>query len=207
MSRQVIDTTTDHGTYRGDPGKTAWEKANLNFEELYQLFQTAANKLGYFDENGNPNFTALTAYARSLLDDGDAATMRSTLGLGSAAIASALGAVSQADNSPLMERGSASTGTFFRFRNGLQICLSNQLGSNPINNAFGVLYKSVSVNWVFPAQFGSEIAPMTFAQDTSETIWTPCSQGSYTSSNINSIYPAVINGARPLFACAIGRWY
>lgn len=35
MTRQIIDTTTDHGTYRGDPGKTAFEKANANFEELY----------------------------------------------------------------------------------------------------------------------------------------------------------------------------
>lgn len=35
MAREVIDTTTDHGSYRGDPGKTAWDKANRNFDELY----------------------------------------------------------------------------------------------------------------------------------------------------------------------------
>lgn len=36
MARQIIDTETDHGTYRGDPAKDAFKKANENFAELYQ---------------------------------------------------------------------------------------------------------------------------------------------------------------------------
>lgn len=40
MTIQKIDTTTDHGSYRGDPGKVAWDKANENFAEL-----DAANKV------------------------------------------------------------------------------------------------------------------------------------------------------------------
>lgn len=36
MARQVIDTTTDHGTYKGDPAKVAFEKVNANDAELYQ---------------------------------------------------------------------------------------------------------------------------------------------------------------------------
>lgn len=35
MAREIIDTTTDHGTYKGDPAKVAFGKANSNFEELY----------------------------------------------------------------------------------------------------------------------------------------------------------------------------
>jgi len=35
MARQVIDTTTDHGTYKGDAAKVAFEKTNANFAELY----------------------------------------------------------------------------------------------------------------------------------------------------------------------------
>lgn len=35
MARQVIDTTTNNGSYTGDPAKTAFEKVNDNFEELY----------------------------------------------------------------------------------------------------------------------------------------------------------------------------
>lgn len=35
MARQVIDTTTNNGSYIGDPAKTAFEKVNQNFQELY----------------------------------------------------------------------------------------------------------------------------------------------------------------------------
>lgn len=35
MARQIIDTTTNNGTYIGDPAKTAFEKTNANFSELY----------------------------------------------------------------------------------------------------------------------------------------------------------------------------
>lgn len=35
MARQIIDTTTNNGSYIGDPAKTAFEKTNANFLELY----------------------------------------------------------------------------------------------------------------------------------------------------------------------------
>ncbi len=35
MARQVIDTTTNNGTYIGEPAKTAFEKTNSNFAEIY----------------------------------------------------------------------------------------------------------------------------------------------------------------------------
>lgn len=35
MARQVIDTTTNNGSYIGDPAKNAFEKTNSNFSELY----------------------------------------------------------------------------------------------------------------------------------------------------------------------------
>lgn len=35
MARQIIDTTTNNGTYIGDPAKIAFEKTNANFGELY----------------------------------------------------------------------------------------------------------------------------------------------------------------------------
>ncbi|WP_286068798.1 hypothetical protein [Stenotrophomonas sp. 57] len=37
MARQIIDTTTDHGTYKGDPAKVAFEKVNANDAELYGM--------------------------------------------------------------------------------------------------------------------------------------------------------------------------
>lgn len=35
MARQIIDTTTNNGTYIGDPAKTAFDKVNSNFAEVY----------------------------------------------------------------------------------------------------------------------------------------------------------------------------
>lgn len=147
-----------------------------------------------------------TSLGKSLLTTANQASARNSLGLGPAALVAVLGAVTTADSSAIMEKGTGTYGTFYRFKNGLQVCLSSQLGSNPITNAFGPLYRSTSVPWVFPAQFGGDVAPLTYAQDQSETIWCGCSQGSFTSANITSIYPASIGGNRPLFAFAIGKW-
>src|SRR5690554_373487 len=35
MAKQLVDTTTNNGTHIGDPAKTAFEKVNANFNELY----------------------------------------------------------------------------------------------------------------------------------------------------------------------------
>jgi hypothetical protein len=44
MAQQIIDTTTDHGTYKGDPAKVAFEKTNANDAELYSLVAAASGQ-------------------------------------------------------------------------------------------------------------------------------------------------------------------
>lgn len=46
MARQEIDTTTNNGTYIGDPAKIAFEKTNANFAELYPLADGAFPNTG-----------------------------------------------------------------------------------------------------------------------------------------------------------------
>ncbi len=35
MAQKIIDTTTNNGSYIGDPAKTAFGKCNENFTEIY----------------------------------------------------------------------------------------------------------------------------------------------------------------------------
>lgn len=183
-----------------DDADTAAMLTTLGISDFVKSLLDDTSGSAFLDSLGS------TGVGKSLLTAANQASARSSLGLGPAALVAVLGSVTTADSSAIMEKGTGTYGTFYRFKNGLQICLSNQLGSNPITNPFGNLYRSTSVPWVFPAQFGGDIAPLTYAQDQSETIWCGCSQGSFTSANITSIYPASIGGNRPLFAFALGKW-
>lgn len=95
MARQNINLGTAPGGLDGDDARTAFTKTNANFTELYggTVLQPlnaklsaisasvwAANQLMYTTGTGTVAMTALTAFARTLLDDADAATMRATLG-------------------------------------------------------------------------------------------------------------------------------
>jgi len=46
MARQIIDTTTNNGSYTGDPAKVAFNKTNDNFQELYGLVGPLAQLAG-----------------------------------------------------------------------------------------------------------------------------------------------------------------
>lgn len=46
MAQQIIDTDTDHGTYKGDPAKTAFSKTNDNFTQLFGPDSPSLSKAG-----------------------------------------------------------------------------------------------------------------------------------------------------------------
>jgi hypothetical protein len=135
----------------------------------------AANQMIYATEADAVATTALTAFARTLLDDADAAAARTTLGLGTAATRAALGStgslysmdsilgtVSQSGGVPtgaIIESGSNANGLYVRFANGTQICWRNRtsgtLGSGTYTaRTEGALsFYYLVETWVFPSAF------------------------------------------------------
>lgn len=173
--------------------------------------KSVAGKVGEVELNnadvGLNNVTndAQLKIASNLSDLNDAATARTNLGLGTAAVANILGTVSQSGGIPtgaIIERGSNANGEYVRFADGTQICRSL------VRLTWTASTNSAVATWTYPSSF----------------ISTPLVTGS--SLGGNAIYMATLtynNGnstsdvlgrfqttqsvSRDVSAIAIGRWY
>jgi len=143
--------------------------------EAFAGLTLAADSLPYATGAGAMGLTPLTAFARSLLDDADAAAARTTLGANDAANLSTgtlpdarvsntlsadkayrrgnlLGTVSQSGGVPtgaVIERSDNANGRYVRFADGTQICVMAYVTVSYTN------IEQLSYNWLFPAAFAS----------------------------------------------------
>lgn len=170
---------------------------SVNLEALSNL-SGVADRVPYFTGPGAMSLAAFSSFGRSLVDDASASAARTTLGLGTAAVAPIVGTVSQSGGVPtgaIIEQGGNANGFYVRFADGTQICWHTFITSS-----------SADSTWTFPIVFlsnrrifaTSESASALFATVTSPSdenvlcnIWN--ASGVRTSARINTF--------------AIGRWF
>jgi len=147
----------------------------------------AANTMPYFTGVNGMGVTALTAFARSLLDDPDASSALSTLGAsafgkalialtgtngnlpvmtGAGTVASRpiVGTVSQSGGIPtggIIERGSNANGEYVRLADGTQVCwFVSMAGRTFTTSQTGGGYRTDALNYTYPAAFVAAPAVM-----------------------------------------------
>ncbi|WP_223464833.1 hypothetical protein [Pseudomonas sp. GL-RE-26] len=120
MAKQTINLGAAPTGAGGDTPRSAFTKAQANFDELYAVLGGAATP----------------------------ATARAGLGLGSAAVAGIVGTVSQSGGIPtgdIIQTITNANGTAIKFADGTMICRNTiDCGSVPISNVAGSLFASAS---------------------------------------------------------------
>jgi hypothetical protein len=109
----------------------------------------AADRLPYFTSGTTMATTGLTPLARTLLDDGSTGSMRTTLGLKTAAVYDAVG------SGGIIERGANANGEYTKFVDGTLICWFYQtIAANLSSTGYGSgAYNSY--NWTFPVAYAA----------------------------------------------------
>jgi len=105
----------------------------------------------------------------------------------------------------VIERGENVNGEFVRFADGTQICWSPQFVVD-VDLVAGAIYRSSTVDWVFPLEFVEAPALSQGRQNHSTAYWTVPGQATLTTATGCAMSYRQIN-TRTINLIALGRWY
>lgn len=172
----------------------------------------AVDTIPYFTSGSTMWTTPLTLQARGLLDDATPAAMRTTLGLGAAAVANITGTVSQVSGIPtgaVIESGTNANGFYIKWADGTMMC-RHISGSTITNNAgAGGVYYSGAVTFPFPVVFAGNTPCVSLGALTANNYF--CSAAVEGPTNTTAVTTRLIsyipNATGYLCYTAFGRWF
>ncbi|MEO4000304.1 hypothetical protein [Mesorhizobium sp. CAU 1732] len=210
--------TPDDVYLEGQARQALAQTGKPNIGALAGLDGTGGDKLPYLTGASTMALTPLPAFARSLLDSVNAASLWTTIGA-SAPPASAfrrgniLGPVSQSAGVPtgaVIDSGSNANGRYARFADGTQICTQPAFNIASINNALGVLFRSGQQTWTFPAAFTASPSVNGKNNTGATYAWFGSAftdDASTANSNFGVFSSASVSTATSWSLFAIGRWF
>lgn len=180
--------------------------------EAFAGLALAADRLPYATGPNALALTPLTAFARSLLDDANAAALWTTIGATAPPDkafrrGNILGTVSQAGGVPtgaLIERGSNANGEYVRFADGTQICQGETTGID-ITIPFNGIYRSNTGTASYPAAFSAPAVALC-VDTASPNVWGSMNPIGSTASSVVLFFPTPLSG-RAARWMVIGRWF
>ncbi|MBK5002997.1 hypothetical protein IAE37_005273 [Pseudomonas sp. S31] len=138
------------------------------------------------------------------------AAARTGLGLGAAAVAAIVGAVTQSSGVPtgaIIEQGSNANGNYTKYADGTMICRGSVTQSAAVDLAYHGGYRSGQVTWPYPAIFA---APPTVSCGAEINSAINALSGNTLQAQTGLFFysgVALVAANRTVNAIAIGRWY
>jgi hypothetical protein len=184
MAKQTINLGTAPTGTGGDTPRSAFTKAQSNFDELYAAV------------GGATTIAALLAALQ---------------GAGAFGRGNILGSVSQANGVPtgaVIERGSNASGQYVRFADGTQICWGSSAGATANNAAASGVYFSGLITVGYPIAFSA--APVLSGSTTAQTgalswVGYPATPGP--TAGYLSLVSHSSGATATLQWMAVGRWF